>query len=515
MGFTYLDLAIVVVYMAGISWFGIKIAGKQTSTKDYFLGGRRMPWWAVSFAIVAAETSTLTFISIPGLAYMTNLNFLQLTFGYFLGRVIVAWIILPAYFKGELGTAYTFLANRFGTPMKNLASGVFMLTRLAADGVRLFATAIPLALILQRTFIGEMLHARVGEEHFMTWIYVGSILLIALVSLSYTSIGGLRAVVWMDVIQLVIYFTGAIAAVILLTNRLDGGLFGGIAAAAEADKYNLFNVSVTGGWETFFSTPYTFLASILGGAFLSMASHGIDQLIIQRLLAAGSLSASRKALVTTGGIIILQFALFLFLGTMLFVFYGGAEMNSDEVFPRFIIEEMPSGLSGLIIAALLAAAISTLSSSMSALASVTMYDYVMPYVKRVNERNEVAVSRLITLVWCLLLVGSATVFMRSPKAVVELALSIASFTYGGLLGTFFLGVLFTRPQLHHAVPALLAGIAVMVYVILGTSIAWTWYTLIGATVTVVTGLVLTWLWIEQPKPQRTAIDSDAYAGVDD
>lgn len=507
MGFTYLDLAIVVVYMAGISWFGIKIAGKQTSTKDYFLGGRRMPWWAVSFAIVAAETSTLTFISIPGLAYMTNLNFLQLTFGYFLGRVIVAWIILPAYFTGELGTAYTFLANRFGTPMKNLASGVFMLTRLAADGVRLFATAIPLALILQRTFIGDSLSTE--------WIYVGSILIIAMVSLSYTSIGGLRAVVWMDVVQLVIYFTGATAAVVLLANRLDGGLFGGIAAAAEANKYKLFNVSVAGGWEAFFSTPYTLLASILGGAFLSMASHGIDQLIIQRLLAAGSLSASRKALVTTGGIIILQFALFLFLGTMLFVFYGGAEMNSDEVFPRFIIEEMPSGLSGLIIAALLAAAISTLSSSMSALASVTMYDYVMPYVKHVNEGNEVAVSRLITLGWCLLLVGSATVFMRSPKAVVELALSIASFTYGGLLGTFFLGVLFTGPQLRHAVPAFLAGIAVMVYVILGTSIAWTWYTLIGATVTVVTGLVLTWLWIEQPKPQRTAIDSDACAGVDD
>jgi solute:Na+ symporter, SSS family len=516
MGFTYLDLFIVIAYLVGISWFGITIAGKQASTKDYFLGGRKMPWWAVSFAIVAAETSTLTFISIPGLAYMTNLNFLQVTFGYFLGRVVVAWIILPAYFRGELGTAYTFLANRFGTPMKNLASGVFMLTRLAADGVRLFATAIPLALILQRTFVGEMLHARVGEEHFMTWIYVCSILLIALVALSYTSIGGLRAVVWMDVVQLVIYFSGATAAVVLLANRIDGGLLGGIAAAAEAGKFELFNVSFSGGLAGFFSTPYTLIASILGGAFLSMASHGIDQLIIQRLLAAGSLPASRKALVTTGGIIILQFALFLFLGTMLFVFYAGAAIDSsDQVFPRFIIEEMPSGLSGLIVAALLAAAISSLSSSMSALASVTMYDYIMPYVKRVNEANEVAVSRIITLVWCLLLVGSATVFMQSSRAVVELALSIASFTYGGLLGTFFLGVLFKKPQLRHAIPAFLAGLAVMIYVIRGTDIAWTWYTLIGASVTVITGLLLTWLWVEHPDPQRTEIDSEACAGVED
>lgn len=502
MGFTYLDLAILIGYLVGISWFGIKIAGKQTSTKDYFLGGRKMPWWAVSFAIVAAETSTLTFISIPGLAYLTNMNFLQVTFGYFLGRVIVAWILLPAYFRGELGTAYTFLANRFGTPMKNLASGIFMLTRLAADGVRLYATAIPLALILQKTFIADSLS--------MPQIYIGSILLIALVSLSYTSVGGLRAVIWMDVVQLVIYFSGAIAAVILLANRMDGGLAGGISTAAAAGKFEVFNLSFADSWREFFSIRYSLVASVLGGAFLSMASHGIDQLIIQRLLAAGSLPASRKALITTGGIVILQFALFLFLGTMLFVFYAGADIPSDQVFPKFIIEQMPSGLSGLIVAALLAAAISTLSSSMSALASVTMYDYVMPYIKRVHAGNEIIVSRGITLAWCMLLVGSAAVFMNSPQAVVELALSIASFTYGGLLGTFFLGVLFTRPQLRHAVPAFLTGIGVMTWIILSTSIAWTWYTFIGTSVTVFTGLVAT--WISPPRPGE--IERDVYAAGD-
>lgn len=482
MHFTYLDTFILIVYLAGITLFGIKIAGKQSSSRDYFLGGRKIPWWAVCFAIVATETSTLTFISIPGLAYMTNLNFLQLTLGYFLGRVVVAWIILPAYFRGELGTAYSYLASRFGIPMKNLASGVFMITRLAADGVRLFATAIPLALILQGTFIA----ANLSSE----WIYIGSIFLIAIVSLSYTFVGGLRAVVWMDVVQLFIYFAGAVAAIVIVSGDLSGGLAGGIAKAAEAGKYEIFNFSFEGGVKGFFSTPYTLIASILGGAFLSMASHGIDQLIVQRLLAAGSLIASRKALILTGGIIIVQFALFLFLGSLLYVFYGGAEILADEVFPRFIIEEMPSGITGLIIAALFAAAMSTLSSSITALGSATMYDYVIPYYKRLTAVNELAISRLITLIWCLLLVGSAVFFMQSSQAVVELALSIASFTYGGLLGTFFLGVLFKGPRLRDAIPAFAAGIAVMIYIILFTSIAWTWYTLIGAAVTVITGQLL-------------------------
>ncbi len=483
MNFTFIDTIIVIVYLAGITLFGIKLAGKQTSTKDYFLGGRKIPWWVVCFSIVATETSTLTFISIPGLAYLTNLNFLQITIGYFLGRIIVAWIILPSYFKGELGTAYTFLANRFGTPMKNLASGVFMLTRLAADGVRLFATAIPLALILQGTLI--------AESYSTDWIYIWSIIIIALVTYSYTFLGGLKSVVWMEMVQLFIYITGAVAAIVIVSGELTGGMPGGIDKAAEAGKYHVFNFSFTGGLKGFFSTPYTFVASILGGAFLSMASHGIDQLIIQRLLATGSLKASRKALITTGGIIIAQFALFLFLGTLLFVFYGGADIRSDEIFPKFIIEEMPTGLSGFIIAALFAAAMSTLSSSITALGSTTMYDYVMPYYKKLNQANEVMISRLITGIWCLLLVGSAISFMKSSQVVVELALSIASFTYGGLLGTFILGVLFKKPLIRQAIPAFLTGIAVMIYIIIFTSIAWTWYTLIGAMVTVLTGLILT------------------------
>ena len=486
MNFTLLDTFILLAYLIGISWFGIKIAGKQTSTKDYFLGGRKIPWPVVCLSIVATETSALTFISIPGLAYVTNLNFLQITLGYFLGRIIVAWIILPAYFKGEIGTAYSYLSGRFGATMKNLASGVFMITRLAADGVRVFATAIPLALILQGTFLAGSLST--GQ------MYIGAIIIIALVTYSYTFVGGLKSVVWMEMIQLFIYLSGAVAAIIVLGKNLDGGLQSGIAKVLAAGKYQLFDLLFHNGFKGFFSTPYTLIASILGGAFLSMASHGIDQLIIQRLIATGSLQASRKALVTTGGIIIVQFALFLFIGSLLFVFYGGATITPDEVFPKFIIEEMPQGLSGFIIAALFAAAMSTLSSSLTALGSATMYDYIIPYYKKLKPSNEILISRLITSIWSILLAGSAIFFMTSAQAVVELALSIASFTYGGLLGAFILGVLFKKPQLKHAIPAFLTGIIVMTYIILFTQIAWTWYTLIGTLVTMLTGLMLTVLW---------------------
>lgn len=481
MGFGLLDVVVLTVYLAAITSLGLKIGGKQKNAHDYFLGSRRIPWWAACFAIVATETSALTFISIPGLAYLTNLNFLQLTVGYFLGRILVAYTILPLYFHGDVATAYTFLSNRFGKPMKNLASGVFLLTRLAADGVRLFATAIPLALLLRETPVTGMLP--------MEWIYILSILVIAVVSLSYTYVGGLRAVVWMDVVQLCIYLAGAVVAIVVLGNLIPGGIPSAIATAADSGKCSVFNFSPGGGMGGFISSPYTFVASILGGAFLSMASHGVDQLIVQRLLATGSLEKSRRALILTGVIIIIQFALFMFLGLLLYVFYGGADIPSDEVFPLFIIQEMPSGLSGLIVAALFAAAMSTLSSSLSAMASATVYDFLFPRQNGMNPVKEVTISRLVTVMWSVLLVASAIIFMRSSQTVVELALSIASLTYGALLGSFLLGLLFRRPQLPHALLAFGVGMSVMVYVILFTSVAWTWYTLIGTGATVITGIL--------------------------
>ncbi len=478
MSFGLIDWIIVVLYLIGVAIFGIISGGKQRSTADYFLGARQVPWLAVCFAVVATETSALTFLSIPGVAYATNLNFLQLTFGYILGRIIVSFVLLPAYYKGELATAYQFLGVRFGRKIRNFASMVFMLTRLAADGVRLFTTAIPLAIILKSS--GQL--ANWSD----TQIYVVSIAIVSFVTFLYTFIGGVRAVIWMDVVQMFIYIGGAISAIIVLALKIDGGITQVLNFASE--KFKIINWGFDKPLKEFFAQPYTLFASLIGGAFLSMASHGADQLIVQRLLTTDSLKNSQKALITTGFIVAVQFFMFLFLGLMLYTFYNGARMNPNEVFADFIVKYMPSGISGLIIAGLFAAAMSTLAGSMSSLASSAMIDIYKPYFGRDNdEKKELLISRIITAIWAVLLVGSAIFFMRTEKTVVELALSIASFTYGGLLGSFLLGALFKKVNEVDALIGFVFGIAVMVHVILNTKIAWTWHTFIGAGATILVG----------------------------
>ncbi|CUU03961.1 transporter, SSS family [Candidatus Thermokryptus mobilis] len=478
MKFGLIDWLIVVLYLIGVAIFGIISGGKQRNTSDYFLGARQVPWLAVCFAVVATETSALTFLSIPGVAYATNLNFLQLTFGYILGRIVVSFLLLPAYYKGELVTAYQFLGVRFGRKMRNFASIVFMLTRLAADGVRLFTTAIPLAIILK------------SSAEFSNWsetqIYVISIAIISFVTFLYTFVGGVRAVIWMDVVQMFIYIGGAIAGIIILGMKIDGG----ISRVLEftADKFKIINLGFDVPLKDYFKQPYTLFASLIGGAFLSMASHGADQLIVQRLLTTDSLKNSQRALITTGFIVSIQFFVFLFIGLMLYTFHNGIEMNPNEVFADFIVKYMPSGVSGLIIAGLFAAAMSTLAGSMSSLASSAMVDIYKPYFGKDNdERKELFVSRVITAIWAVLLVGSAVFFMRTERTVVELALSIASFTYGGLLGSFLLGVLFKKIDEGSALVGFVSGVVVMIYVILNTKIAWTWHTFIGASTTIVVG----------------------------
>ncbi len=470
MGFSTLDAAIVLVYLVGVAIFGILSGGKQSSARDYFLGGKNIPWWAVCFAIVATETSTLTFISIPGVAYASNLNFLQITFGYVVGRIVIALLFLPAYEKGEITTAYAYLTSRFGGKTRNAASSTFMVTRLLADGVRLYATAIPIKLIT-------------GID------YSTAIVITALVTLLYTYIGGVRSVIWMDVVQMFIYLGGAVAAVSVLSSQIPGGIEGIFRNETLAEKLNVFRSGFDLSFSSFFSTPYTLAASVLGGAFLSMASHGTDQLIVQRLLTAPTLKDRQRAIIASGFIVMLQFALFLLIGLLLFLFFRGEKIDPNEVFPLYIIHNMPSGISGFIVAGLLAAAMSTLAGSMNALASATMFDIVKPLLRNeLDERQELRLSRFFTFVWCALLLASAFVFMNTTKTVVELALGIASFTYGGLLGTFLLGVLFQRTRQSHALIGFFVGVLAMIGVVKFTSIAWTWYTVIGSSVTVLVGI---------------------------
>ncbi len=473
-----LDYAIIVLYLIGITAFGKIIGGKQKTVKDYFIGSQEVPWWVISFSIVAAETSTLTFISIPGLAYLTNLNFLQLTFGYLIGRIIVAQFFLPAYYKGELSTAYSYLQNRFGNKTRSLASITFLFTRTAADGVRLFATAIPLYLMLD---ISPMI----------------AIIIIAIVALLYTFTGGLKGVIWVDAIQMLIYIGGAILAGIYLIVNIPGNI-GEIFSSTEiASKLGVFNLGFDKGFAGFFSRPYTLLSGLIGGAFLSMSSHGTDQLIVQRLLAAKDLGESKKALVTTGVIIIFQFALFLIVGVLLYAYYGPLNIKSDEIFPKFIIEVLPSGVKGIIIAGLFAAALSTLAGSITSLSSSVMLDLYIPFKKSIDEKKNLLYSKLLTIFWAVMLIFSAFIFMESSRAVVEVALSIASFTYGGLLGTFLLGLSNKKIQQNHAIAGFISAIVVMSFIIFFKVVAWTWFILIGVCVTLFVGNILEMLTRKQ------------------
>lgn len=475
---TFVDYLIVGLYLTGVTIAGAVISGKQRSSRDYFLGGKQMSWWSVGFSIVASETSTLTFISIPGLAYKGDMHFLQLVIGYFIGRLLVSVIFIPAYYKGDLETAYDFLGKRFGMSLRSFTSTVFIVTRVLASGVRLFATAIPVHLIT-------------GLD------YGTSILLIGVFTLFYTYLGGLKAVVAMDVVQMFIYLGGAVASMMLILHRLPNGWSDVVsyATAGGLNKFEIFNPNWGNGIWDFLSAPYTLLGGLLGGTFLTMASHGTDQLLVQRLLGCKSRWESQKALMLDASFIVLQFGFFLVLGLCLFAFYGGVPwkelglQTSDEIFPKFIVENLPTGLSGLVVAGVLASAMGTLSSSISSLASSTYLDLFQrtSMSKTLDAKGEVLWSRLFTLFWGVVLIGGAMLFTDTRNPVVELGLKIASFTYGGLLGTFFLGLLFKRTNQTDAMIGFVSGLTAMISVLTFTKIDFTWHTLIGCSVTLIVG----------------------------
>ncbi len=482
MGFKLIDYIIVIVYLVGVAVFGVLSGGKQTSTKDYFVGGRKIPWLVVSFAVVATETSAITFISIPGLAYLTNLNFLQIALGYILGRITIAILFLPPYYRGELVTAYELLRTRFGERTRNYASVVFLVTRTLATGVRLFTTAIPLAIIFQGY--------KIFSGYPVIYIYAFAIIVITIFTFIYTYTGGIKAVIWTDVIQMFIYIGGASVALYIMLARIPGGWDTVMSMALAKDKFQFIHWGFSGGIAHFFTINYTFIASVLGGAFLSMASHGTDQLIVQRLLATDSLKSSQKAVIASGFFVGIQFLFFMVIGIVLYAFYHAYPFkDGDQIFPKFIVEQLPSGVSGIIVAGLFASAMGSLSGSINSLASSTLIDLYKPYFGRdTTDSKDLKLSKLFSLVWTVILVGTAFIFIGSNQAVIVVALSIASVTYGGLLGTFLLGVLFKRPQQKDAIIGFTAGLLILVYIFFFTHIAWTWYTMIGSLVTIFVGL---------------------------
>jgi SSS family solute:Na+ symporter len=497
------DILIILIYLIIVAGIGSFSGGKQRSTRDYFMGGKDIPWWAVSFSIVAAETSSLTFISIPGLAYLTNLNFLQLTIGYLIARILIALFFLPAYHAGDLETAYNFLENRFGTVMRRYASIVFLFTRIAADGVRLFSTAIPLAIIFRTIPFFSSLS---GYE-----IYILAILIIAVVSFIYTFTGGIKGVIWADVLQMAIYLGGALTAVILLSREIQlTGVW-----SALGSKTEIFNMDFGDSLSGFFSKPYTLIGSILGGIFLSLASHGTDQLIVQRLLTTRSLRDSQKAIIGSGIMVIIQFALFMIVGLLLYLFFHGISIHdpvspfhrADEIFPYYILHYLPEGVKGLIIAGLFAAAISTLAGSMTSLSASAMLDLYRPvFGKRSDGKHDVRISRIFTVIAAVILIFVAFLFIQVQQSVVEIALGIASVTYGGLLGVFLLGLFDKKTGAASAFAGMTAGLLVMLFIIIIPRITethelvhWTWYVAIGTMVTVISGKLSEFLMPQRSK----------------
>src|SRR3989449_2134796 len=465
MGLDKLDLGIIALYLAGITLFGLRFRKRQRTLRDYFLADRNVPWWAIALSIVAAETSTLTIISIPGLAYDTNLTFLQVVFGYLVGRVIISFVLLPHYFRGDLYTAYELIERRFGKKLRSLTAGLFLITRVAAEGVRVYAVSIVVAIALGT-----------GE--------IASIAIITALTLIYTFEGGLAAVIWTDVVQTVIYIGGTLVGLFTILHLVPGG-WPAIQALAESTRKLQVFAFTPDLWK-----PYTFWAGLVGGAFFITASHGTDQLIVQRLLAARNQRQSVTALLSSGVAILFQFALFLMVGVMLFAFYRSPSVTfgkADRIYPTFIVSQMPHGISGLLIAAILPAAMSNLSAALNSLSSTTIIDFYLQHRPQLDERRRVQLSRLATLFWALLLFGLAVLSLHKVGRVIEVGFQITSVAYGALLGVFLLGVLTRRANQNGAMVGMLCGFLIELYIWLGTRVPWTWYVAIGTVVTFVVG----------------------------
>jgi solute:Na+ symporter, SSS family len=467
MGLDKLDLAIIALYLVGITLFGLRFRKRHRSLRDYFLAGRDIPWWAIALSIVAAETSTLTIISIPGLAYDTNFTFLQVVMGYVAGRVVISFVLLPHYFRGDLYTAYELIQRRFGRGLRSLTAGLFLLTRAAAEGVRVYAVAIVVAIALGT-----------GE--------VASIAIITTLTLVYTFEGGLAAVIWTDVVQTFIYVGGTLVGLYTILQLVPGGWSAIHFAAAGAGKLQVFDFRPT-LW-----IPYTFWAGVIGGTFFTVASHGTDQLIVQRLLAARSQRQSAVALISSGVAVLFQFALFLIVGVMLWAYYrvpSASFGKADRIYPTFIVSHMPHGISGLLIAAILAAAMSNLSAALNALSSSSIVDFYLHFRPQTDERRRMQLSRSATFIWALILFALAVLSLHKVGRVVEVGLQIASVAYGALLGVFLLGVLTRRANQRGAMVGMLFGFCVGLYLWLGTHVPWTWWVMVGTTATFVTGYV--------------------------
>lgn len=475
MGLSALDLGVIVVYLAGVTLFGLRFRRRQPTLKSYSLADKSIPWWAISLSIVAAETSTLTVISVPGMAYDRDFRFLQLVIGYLVGRVVVSFVFIPQYYRGELVTAYQLMERRFGQNLRAMTAGIFLVSRAAAEGVRMFAVAI-----VVRVALGPML---IGMSDFKSDFC--AIAIVTLLTLIYTVQGGMKAAIWTDVLQQTVYVGGTLIGFFTILHLIPGGWQTMHTVAGQAGKFRVFDLSFN------FTSTYTLWSGVLGGAFLTTASHGTDQLIVQRLLSARNERQSKIALLASGVAIFLQFSLFLFIGAMLFVLYrlfppARGFTRTDTIFPSFIVSSMPHIVSGLLISAILAAAMSNLSAALNALSTTTIVDFYVHVCPDSTERRRVQLSRMAMVGWTVLLFGLALLARHGGK-VLEVGLSIASVAYGALLGVFLLGVLTHSASERGAMAGMICGFILNLYLWFGTRIPFTWYVIMGSGTTFIVG----------------------------
>lgn len=456
-----LDYAVIAGYLAAITAFGAWFGRYQHTTRDYFLSGHSVPWWAVCCTVVATETSTLTFIGIPATAYAGDMTFLQLALGYVIGRVLVSVLFIPAYFRGELMTSYQLLQRRFGGRVTRLSAGLFLVTRSLADGVRLFATALVIGVVT-------------GVSTTTATLVVGVVMIV------YTVRGGAAAVIWTDVVQMFVYVAGATAVAWQLLALIPGGWAAVAAAGSAAGKFTVWNLSTDP------AAVYTLWTGLFGGVALTLATHGTDQFLVQRLLAATGARAAATGLVLSGVIVFAQFTMFLAIGVMLFTYYQQAPLpaplaRTDEILPTFVAAALPTGLAGFIVAAIVAAA---LSPSLNAMAATTLNDFVLPRRRVVpDDATLLRWSRRITIGWGLVQLGVALAAQLMDRSVLDAGLSVLSFTSGAVLGAFVIATLMPSVGESEALAGMTLGLATMTAVWAFTPLAWTWYVFVGALTT--------------------------------
>ena len=461
-----LDLLVIIIYFIIILFVGYINGRNQVTTSEYFLGQKKISWYLIMLSVVATETSVLTFLSIPGLSYIGNIGFLQLSLGYIVGRFLISIYLLPYYFNNSIESTYEILKIKWGKNIQRFVSAVFQVTRVLADGVRLFMTAIPLSLITG-------------------WSYTICIFIITITTLLYSIYGGIKSVIWADSIQFFIYLIGGFLTIYYLNIFIDGGIYSIIEIGLKNEKFEFLQFS------NLMTNPYNFFTSFFGGIFLSFASHGTDHLMVQRLLSAKNISSSRKALIGSGFIAFIQFAIFLFIGIGIWVFYEGKEISSNEVFSSFLLNYVPSGVKGFLIASIFSAAMSTLSSSINSLSSSTMTDWIKDIIP---ANYNIKFSKLISFLWALIIAFSALIFTSTSGPLIEIALSISSITYGGMLGFFILNFMKKNISTFFIVISFMISMLSMIYIVNFTSIAWPLFTLIGSLIMVIFAFILNQLF---------------------